>query len=308
MDQAAEETGNKTALIFEEKTLTYRELADRIDVLAVSLLELGVKHGDRVVVLLPNCPDLIIASQAILKIGAIKVPFYIGILAEDLIGGLRYSEAKAIIMTSEWKGRSFAKTLDKKRHELSNLRFVIVMGQTLADMIPLHQLVNHDLDQRDVLETYLRENIVEPHDLACVEYSRGIGTVKNTVHTHRSVYSIACSGDAASKIRENDVWLDMVPLSSTLGFQCLEPCALAGKSTLVLMERFDVLKALTLIEKYSVTILVGVPSIFTSMFESSYFDEFDVSSVRLVYLGGPVVPQHLPRNIKEKLRCQLVVV
>lgn len=306
LDRAAAEAGHKTALIFQERILTYHELADRVDVLAVSLVELGVKHADRVVVLMPNCPDLIIASQAILKIGAIKVPFYINILEEDLIGGLKYCEAKAIIMTSEWKGHSFARTLDNVRNEFSNLRYVIVSGKTFPDMIPLNQLVNHEMDRKHVLETYLRENPVGANDLACVGYSRGIGTINNTIHTHQSI--LAHYSNDVIKVNEDDIWLGMVPLCSSLGFQCVEPCVVAGKATLILMESFDVQRVFSMIAKYKVTALVGAPTQFSVLIASPHLDEPEIFSLRQIYLGGAVAPKSLMKRIEEKFNCQTTVI
>ncbi|MGB9904939.1 MAG: AMP-binding protein, partial [Desulfotomaculales bacterium] len=72
--EVAEEHPEKTALVFFGRRITYRELARYIDALAAAMAEMGVEKGDKVALLLPNCPQYVIAYYAILRLGAVVVP------------------------------------------------------------------------------------------------------------------------------------------------------------------------------------------------------------------------------------------
>ncbi len=301
LDRAAQEAGDLPALTFADQTLSYRELAAKVDALAVSLIELGIKHGDRAVILMPNWHQFIVASQAVLKIGAIKIPLPIDVTPSEIAGALKQSGAKAIIMISEWNGLSLARELDNMRSKLPNLKFVMVVGQTFADMIPLRQLVRHTLPGQEVFERYFRDNPVKPDDLACITYSRGTESIRSVLYTHKSIYGFASACNNLGKVGEEDIWLDILPLASSLGLQYVEPCPVMSNSSAVLLESFEPAQALSLIEKHQVTALVAVPSVISDLLESNQLKEFDLSSLRKVFLAGSVHAKELTRRIRENI-------
>lgn len=308
LDRAVREAGEKTAIIYKDEKMSYRELVANVTNLAASLIKLSIKHGDKVAIWMPNWPEYIIVSQAILKIGAIEVPMHINFRSVEIVTTLKHSEAKAIVMTSEFQGHSFAQTLDGIRSELPNLQYVIVVGQTYSDMIPLRQLLNDIPEADKVVESYLKDYPVEPDDLACIVYTSGTtGTPKGVLHTHNSFYRLAYSSNITRNVQESDVWLDMLPLSSAFGLEYIMPCPIISKSTLVLMETFDVIQALSLIDKYKVTSPVGVPTMFIRMLKHPDFEKFNVLSVRNAYLGGAAAPEDMMRNIIDKFKCTITM-
>jgi long-chain acyl-CoA synthetase len=74
LDEAARDFGKTPALAFLGRATTYRRLASAVDLFAGSLAELGVRRGDRVALVLPNCPQFVIAFFAALRLGAVVVP------------------------------------------------------------------------------------------------------------------------------------------------------------------------------------------------------------------------------------------
>lgn len=308
LDRAVKNNREKIALIYNDETLTYQEFADKVTNLAASLIKLGIKQGDKVAIIMPNWPEFIIASQAIMKIGAVKVPMHINFRTVEIATTLKHCEAKVVIMASEWQGYSYANTLDSIRHELPTLENVIVIGPTYADMISLRQLLNENSGAQKIIDDYLNENPVEADDLACILYTSGTtGTPKGILHTHNSIYRLAYSSNVRRKVNEQEVWLGMLPLSSAFGIQYIELCPIISNSTLVLMESFDPLKALQLIDRYKVTSPVGVPTMFIRMLKNADFSKFNVSSVRNAYLGGAASPEDMMISIKAKFGCQITI-
>lgn len=98
LERAVRRYGHQLALDFMGATMTYRQLGEEIDAVAAGLLSLGVKAGDRVAILLPTCPQNLIVTQALMRIGAIAIqhnPLY---TAEELFGPFVDHEAKLAIV------------------------------------------------------------------------------------------------------------------------------------------------------------------------------------------------------------------
>lgn len=308
LDRAVQNNGDKIALIYNDETLTYHQLADKVTNLAASLINLGVKQGDKVAIIMPNWPEMVIASQAIMKIGAVKVPMHSNFRTVEIATTLKHCEAKVLIMASEWQGYSYANTINSIRHDLPDLKNVIVIGPTHADMISLRQLINGNSCAQKIVDDYLKENPVEADDLACLLYTSGTtGTPKGILHTHNSIYRLAYSSNITRKVTEQEIWLGMLPLSSAFGIEYIELCPIISNSTLILMETYDPLQALQLIDKYQITSPVGVPTMFIRMLKNPDFEKFNVSSVRNAYLGGAASPEDMMLSIKEKFGCTITV-
>src|SRR6185503_20086699 len=86
---------NHTALVFEGRRLTFLELNRRVNQLANALQRLGVKKGDKVATILPNCLDLLESYWAIVKIGAVIVPLSQLLRGKGLLNLLRDSDTSA---------------------------------------------------------------------------------------------------------------------------------------------------------------------------------------------------------------------
>jgi len=305
---AAKEAGDKTALIYKDLIITYSELVAQVDIFAAALLRLGIGYGDRVGILMPNWPEYIIVSQAIMKIGAVKVLMHINFREIEIKTTLEHSDAKAIIMSSEYGGFSFAQLIDSIRQDLPCLKYMLVKGEILSGMIPFAHLFDHNPHAGETVTNYLQEHPVEADDLAAIVYTSGTtGTPKGVLHTHNTICRLAYSSNIRRKVTEDEVWLDMLPLSSAFGLQYIEPCPIISKSTLVLMESFDTLETLELIDRYKVTSPVGVPTMFIRMLKHARFSAFDVSSVRNAYIGGAAAPYEMMHDIKERFGCSITM-
>jgi len=308
LSRAVKEVGGKAAIIFEDKQITYSELASQVDTIAASLLRLGVGYSDRVGILMPNYPEYIYASQAIMKIGAVKVLLHINFRELEIKNTLKHSGAKAVFVVSAFGGFSFAEYIHSLREELPDLKYVIVLkGEALPGMIPYRQIIEDNPKAQEAVENYVNQQQVEADDVAAIVYTSGTtGTPKGILHTHNNICRLAYASNARRKVTEDDIWLNMLPLSSAFGLQYGEPCPLISKGTLVLTDSFNEVNALELIEKYKVTSPVGVPTQFIRMLKNPRFGEFNVSSVRNAYLGGAAVPADMMIDIKEKFGCSVV--
>src|SRR6266496_5989556 len=105
-----------TAIVFEDRRLTFLELNQRVNRLANALLNLGVRKGDKVATILPNCLELLESYWAVVKIGAVIVPLSQLLRGKGLLNLLRDSDTSAVITNS-----SVVSELNSIKSELKNI-------------------------------------------------------------------------------------------------------------------------------------------------------------------------------------------
>lgn len=308
LDQAVSLAPDNVAIVFNNNYITYRQLDDSVNQLAASLIHLGIRHGDRIALLLPDRPEFIFASQAILKIGAVKVPLHINFREKEIRFALQHSKAKAIVMISDINNFSFVDLIAGIRSQFPALEHVIVKGRTKAEMIPLRQLLTGDENAKKLVEKYVHDHPVEPDDIAAIVYTSGTtGIPKGVVHTHNTIYRLAYSSNYMREVRDNEVWLGMLPLSSAFGIFYIEPCPIISRTTLVLMESYTPERALKSVQQYKVTFPAGMPAMFSKMLKEQYFIDYNVTSVRNIYLGEAVASEESLIELQNKFKCTLTM-
>ncbi len=195
---------------------TWREVGERITQLAHGLLSLGIKKGDRVILLSENRPEWLIADMAIMAVGAITVPAYTTNTIDDHRHIVTDSGAVGMIISST----KLAENALQAAHMSDTLRFALTI-----EPITLHQSLNVDVPSwRDVLqqkETPSR-NIVEEAkslkrtDTACIIYTSGTGGVpKGVITTHGAIlHNLAGATDVLRSLGLSDeIFLSFLPLS-----------------------------------------------------------------------------------------------
>ncbi|MCL6638269.1 MAG: acyl--CoA ligase [Firmicutes bacterium] len=308
LEQAVKLAPQKAALIFNNKQITYKQLDHSVNQLAESLLHLGIRHGDRVALLLPDGPELIIAGQAVLRIGAVKVPLDIHFREAEIRFALLHSKARAIIMISEVEGFSFVDLVDRLRSQFPALDHVIVKGRTNPEMIPLRQLLTGDRDAKNLVDKYLHDYPVEPDDVAAIIYCAGSpGNPRGVVHTHNTVYRLARASNLMAEVRDNEVWLAMMPLSSPLGVLYGEPCPVVSRTTLVLTDNRVPEQVLKSIQQYKVTTLTGMPKAYADLLRCPRISGYDLSSVRNINLGWEISSLEILSGLRNRFNCTLTI-
>ncbi|RLC69890.1 MAG: hypothetical protein DRI26_08200, partial [Chloroflexi bacterium] len=127
--QNAKKLPAKTALVYRDTRLSYSELNDRVNRLAQALLGLGLRKGDRIAVLLDNCPQYVEAYFAAAKAGLPIVPLNTTLDVDGLAYILNDSEATALIF-----GERYRETVNSLRPGLKTVRNFIILGQASKDL------------------------------------------------------------------------------------------------------------------------------------------------------------------------------
>jgi long-chain acyl-CoA synthetase len=269
---------DKAALIFGDRTFTFRQIEGLTNQAANGLKALGIKKGDRVTVFAQNSPEWAISYHGIAKAGGVINPVNAMLTADELAYVVKDCGAKVLITTAD---RAKAVLNLKKEGQLKEI--VILDGVPLADTMSFSDLL---AGQPDTIEA--PGNRAE--ELSTICYTSGTtGFPKGAMLSHRNVTLCAALTAAMNVRTEHDVQFTGLPLAHVYGTIVMDLSFMLGL-TFVMLEKFDAQQALEAIQRHKVTIIDGVPTMYLYMLAHPDFDKYDLSSLRVSVVGGQAMP------------------
>jgi fatty-acyl-CoA synthase len=328
LETSARRYPDKTALVFFGSVLTYGQLLQKAERMAQCLRGLGVEKGDRVVLCMQNCPQLIIAHFAILRANAVVVPVNPMNRSEELKHYITDPDAKVAITTADLAAE-LARASDAlaEKYQLAHLivtHFTDAFdAQARDDHAPpaawdewlrtrhvLPPLANgqvHSWDQAMEAGGGLPALLVGPSDLAILPYTSGTtGLPKGCMHRHSSImHNAIASGMWGSGCAENVV-LVVVPMFHITGMVSVMHTSIRSGASLILMPRWDRDLAGRLISHWRVTHWTNIPTMVIDLMASPNFGKFDLSSLVYIGGGGAAMPQAVAQRLLEQLDLRYV--
>ncbi|MFZ5827854.1 MAG: long-chain-fatty-acid--CoA ligase [Bacillota bacterium] len=294
----------RTAIIFYGKKISYREFGELIDRFAAGLVRrLGLKKGERVGIMLPNCPQNLIAMTAVQRAGAIPVqfnPLYVAREIEYQVNdaGCRFFVTLDLFWEKAKEGRGCVE------------RFIVT---SMADYLPFPLNLLFRLKTRapqiggdeavrfmDLLsesaEGFVPVPIDPREDPAYLLYTGGTtGLSKGVVSTHFNVVANMLQIKEWVQRPEgaHDVVLVVMPLFHSYGLVAAAGFALAQGGTCILVPKFDAKEILKLIQKYRPTSFPGVPTIYTALLKQPGIERYDLKSIELCVSAAAPLPVEL---------------
>jgi long-chain acyl-CoA synthetase len=271
--------GEYRYLIFKEKEYTNIEMIQYSRKFANGLKGLGIVPGNNVVVMMQNCPEVLIGYQGILRTGAIIVPVMPMLNEKELAHILHNSNSVAIITSAD-----FVSKIELAREAVETLKHIIIVGEdSLSGNLNFWNLVNESADEPIPMN-------IEDDDLAVIVYTAGTtGSPKGVMLTHRNLYSSALNGAAARNVKRTDITLAVLPLSHSFGITIMNASFING-NLFILASSFDIEETFRLIEKHKVTNFPGVPTMFAFMLLLP--PETDSNIIALLLKTSPVDRHH----------------
>jgi long-chain acyl-CoA synthetase len=288
--ESAAATPGKPVAVWDGGRLSYAELDERSDRVAVALAGLGVARGDRIALQLPNIAPFLVAHFGILKAGPVVVPLNVLLKTQEVAFQLGNSSAKALMT---WAGVADDATAGAAQAGVDD---VFVVGEILEG---LHA---RRFDELLAAPTSLRPMAVtDADDTAVIVYTSGTtGRPKGAELTHFQLYMNADIPGRLFAVEAGDVVLTALPLFHVFGLSSILDIAVRFGATLSLIPRFTPDAVLTAIARDRATIFEGVPTMFVALLEAPGPDRYDVSSLRIAISGGATIPPQVLNAFEER--------
>jgi benzoate-CoA ligase family protein len=289
----AEGRGEKVALYYQDQTVTYGELAEKVNRLGNALRRLGVEQENRVMICLPDSPLFYVSYFAAMKIGAVPVPVSTMALPQDYLYFLNDSRAKALIVEE-----SLAHAIRDVRGQLRCLKHFIVVGQPQPGELGFEELLRQGDPSLEAAPT-------SKDDMAFWLYSSGTtGRPKGVVHLHHDLlYFMPPHCREVVNLQPDDKVFSVSKLYFSYGRNnSLDSVFLTGASVVLYPGRPEPDKVLDVLEAYRPTIFYSVPTSYAAILR--YLEKSgrrcDLSFLRSCVSAGEALPKGVFEQWEER--------
>ena len=324
LTRAYEEVPGKSAIHFMGKEITYKELYESSIKFANYLRSLGVEKGDRVAIMLPNCPQSVIAYYGVLYTGAIVVqtnPLY---TERELQYQMQDSGAKVILVMDILYPRVM------KIIKQTALENVIVTG--IKDYLPFPKnllypfiqkkeygfsvKVEHS-GQNHLFTEIMKQASSSPfevpfdfeEDIALFQYTGGTtGFPKGVMLTHKNLIAntMMCEKWMYKLVHGEETVLGLLPFFHVYGMTTVLILTVLKQYRMVLIPKFDIEAALKTIEKQKATVFPGAPTMYIGLINHPDIAKYDLSSIKACLSGSAPLPVEVQETFEQITGGKLV--
>ena len=329
LDSAARRFPAQTALIFEGKRISYRQLERAVNRFANALIALGLKKGERVMLLLPNSPQMVIAFYGALKAGAVAVFTLPTNEAGELIRQVNDSGASVLVTLTQFDEliSRLKALLSQEKH--APLRHIVFTH--ISDYLPLIKRMVYGLPSKKRLEhlldipldadMYLFKRLLRNHspeapepqvqssDLAAIVYTGGTTDAPKGVmlsHYNLVANSLQTRHWIPDAQEGKERFLSVLPFSHSYGLTTALNVPISLGATLILKARFEVRDILNTIKRSRPTIFPGVPQMYIAIRDFPKVRKYGIKSIKACISGAAPLPIEVQEAFEKLTRGRLV--
>ncbi len=295
--------------------LTYRQFGDLVDRLARGLMAMGIRKGEKVAVWATNVPYWVALQFATAKIGAVLLTVNTNYRINELAYVLEQSDSENLFLIDGYQDIDYLQTVyelvpelrTQERGRLASARFphlkrVFFLGlekhrgmYSVPEVLALSAMTG-DEDYR------ARQAALDPHEVVNMQYTSGTtGFPKGVMLTHFNIGNNGYWIGANQRFGPQDRVCLPVPLFHCFGCVLGVLAAVNHGATLVILEGFDPVVAMTAVEQERCTALYGVPTMFIAILDHTLFSKFRFDSLRTGIMAGSPCPVAVLRQVIEKM-------
>ena len=316
-ESAARQPANPCSNFFG-KRLTYRQIKELSDLFAASIGSLGIRKGDRVILLLPNSPQFLIAYYGLLKAGAVVVPLNPLSTERELEFYLRDSGAETLITIPLFlnKVTSLREKTPLKHIVYSRLADFLPFPLNLAQGFREHGLIRRQdravlLDFRELLKQALypdwHPEPVQPDEMAVLIYSGGTtGIAKGIMLSHFNLVANAHQIIAWGHLTDEQGVLAVLPLFHGFGMSVTMNAAVLAGGEIFLVPRFKAKGVAKAIHKYKPSFFIGVPTMFVQLSNLPDIHRYDFRSLRGTFVGAAPLTKAIKDDFEKKTGGRMI--
>ena len=318
----------KVALVFMGRTWTYSQLQVEAEKIASAVRKMGVQKGDRVVLDMQNCPQLVMTHFAILRLDAVVVPVNPMNRTEELKHYILDPDTKVAVTTADLAPELAAasNSLEKKERlqHLLVTQFTdafdaasigpeelpetwSVWLKTVHALPVLEDGQVHAWASASQGEVELGPVTAQSEDLAVLPYTSGTtGLPKGCMHTHGTIMHNAMSSGLWANGTPENKCLCVVPMFHITGMVSVMHATIFMGATLILMPRWDRDLAGRLISKWKVTHWTNIPTMVIDLLGSANMAQFDLTSLQNIGGGGAAMPEAVAQRLLDQFGLRYI--
>ena len=294
LEKNAREIPEKTSVIFHDTKISYQELNETVNRLANSLIQLGFKKGDRVGLMLPRIPELVIGFLAVVKSQGVAVPINYELTGENITAILNSISPRYLIVHNQF--------LDAVRESVSSHLQIQIIPVGNSDK----KYVSWDEIQRTG-NTNNPNLTIKADDVVYLNFTSGsTGKSKGAITTDANIYWNTVASIEALKLKRDDVHLCMFAPFAHPHEIFARPLYLGG--TMVLVDKIYPKTLAEAISNYHVTCMMGIAPIYENLLEVLEHKAYDFSSLRIPESGGMYTRVELAEKFRQRVGVPIVPV
>ncbi|MBA4418451.1 MAG: hypothetical protein C0392_11180 [Syntrophus sp. (in: bacteria)] len=306
LDKATDIYPDKIGLVDGTGKWTYRELREKVDRLAISLMGLGIKPRDWVLLQFPNWHEYIIAYFAMQKIGALTVLLIPRHTQTEINHFAALTKPVAWILPEQYGKIDYRPIIDDVARENPQLTHIIQVRTENGPYPTLDELIAKAALTPENLKS-LEERRPDPDEVSHIMPTGGsTGLPKASVRTHNSYIANVEYHSKVWEITSNDTLMVVTPVGHSMAMHWGIGAALLNYAKLVLLDATAPEDICSAIEKEKVTALPSVPALIARVLAMDNLEAYDLTSLKKISLGGaPSTPEML-KTAYDRLKCLVI--
>lgn len=288
LSRSSRKYGDKTAIIFGEKRITYKELNRRVNRFANALFAHGVKKGMKVALIFNNSNEFVESIYAALKIGAVVVPINTRLTSQEIYNLIDHSDSSTLIFDS-----SFVEKVEVIRQKSEKIvRYFMVEDETRAGFLHYESLLRNGSPEEPCGIAEAKET-----DEACIIYTSGTtGRPKGVVLTHRNFLWLAANYCMGGMTGFSDISMYIFPLFHVGGIGTFISHMFIG-ATAVLKGSYDPSDCLETIQREGINRWSAIPTIYAEVVNLPDVHRYSLTSVTKLSSGAAPMPVEVKKRL-----------
>ena len=294
---------DKPAVFDDSKVFTYREYGERINSLSNALTrDLKLEKGERVAFLTYNSHHLLEAYYGVVNAGLVLVPLNIRLSPVELAYILNDVEAQVLVFDYD-----FFPLVDEMIGQITyTKKFIVINQELLPCPWPAVDIWAGYEELLANAPSVFQPPELEENEVAEIFYTSGTtGKPKGVMLSHRNLWANACNFIISVGLTDSDVQLHTIPLFHVNGWGI--PHALTGMGGVhIMLKRFDPEIVCQLIQQHKVTLACTVPTMMNILLNFKNLDNYNLSSLSRIIVGGAASPQNFAEKVQKELKCTYI--
>ena len=310
LEDSAREVPERTAIVFEETKLSYAALNAAANQVSNVLSLAGIQKGDTVALSCQNVPYFPIVYYGILKVGAIVMPLNVLLKPREIAYHLRDADARAYFCLEGTPELPIGELGFTAFKEVDSCHHFFLMTTDPSAPSPIEGAQTLGMLMHNQPTTF-EAVMTDPDDTAIILYTSGTtGQPKGAELSHMNMLLNARLSESMYPKMDHDVHLITLPLFHSFGQSVQMNAGLYNRATLVLLPRFTPDATFSLMERESVTIFAGVPTMYWALLNHPGAEKYDLEKIarhlRLCVSGGAAMPVEVMKAFEAKFNVTIL--